>query len=43
LPSEPDMRVVDAIFLDYCKIMNAMYEKLKNIYNLYLTKFLTAE
>lgn len=43
LPPEPDMRVVDKIFAEYSKVMNIMYEKLRNMYNLYLTKFLTAE
>jgi hypothetical protein len=37
------MRAVDQIFTEYNKIMNVMYEKLRTIYNLYLTKFLTNE
>lgn len=37
------MRVVDKIFAEYSKVMNIMYEKLRNMYNLYLAKFLTAE
>jgi len=37
------MKAVDHIFGEYNKIMNLMYEKLRTIYNLYLTKFLTNE
>lgn len=43
LPDEPDMNAVDKIFAEYSKVMNIMYEKLRNMYNLYLAKFLTPE
>lgn len=37
------MKEVDAIFSDYLRVIVAMYEKLRTIYNSFVNKFLTKE
>lgn len=43
MPAEPNLKIVDELFYEYSRVMTIMYEKLRNVYNLYLQKFLTQE
>lgn len=36
MPSEPNLKIVDELFYEYSRVMTIMYEKLRNVYNLYL-------
>ena len=40
MPKELDMKEVDLLYNDYIRVMTCMHEKLRNIYNSYVTKFL---
>ena len=43
LPSSLDLREVDMIFNDYIRVLTIMYEKLKNTYNTFVSRFLTED
>ena len=40
MPKELDMKEIDLLYNDYIKVMTGMHEKLRNIYNQYVSKFL---
>lgn len=41
LPQRLDLREVDLLYNDYVRVLFIMYEKLKNTYNTFLSRFLT--
>jgi hypothetical protein len=40
LPKQLDMKEVDLLYNDYMRVMSCMHEKLRTLYNTYVTKFL---
>lgn len=40
MPKELNMKEVDLLYNDYIRVMTCMHERLRNIYNTYVTKFL---
>ncbi len=39
MPKELDLKEVDIIYNDYIRVMTCMHEKLRALYNSYVTKF----
>ena len=40
LPKQLDMKEVDLLYNDYMRVMSCMHEKLRTLFNTYVTKFL---
>jgi hypothetical protein len=40
LPSQLDLQEVDLLYNDYIRVMSCMHERLRSVYNQYVTKFL---
>jgi hypothetical protein len=40
MPKELNMKEVDLLYNDYIKVMTCMHERLRNIFNTYVLKFL---